>query len=44
MSILDAKLLAAHERGDKPALVTLYARAADGASNIDAACFYLTHA
>ena len=44
MNALDDKLLAAHARGDKPALVTLYGEAADGADDIDAACFYLTHA
>ncbi len=44
MSDLDARLIAAHEAGDKPALVTLYTEAADGANDVDAACFYLTHA
>ncbi len=47
MSDLDDRLLAAHAAGDLPALVGLYAEAADGreaAGNIDAACFYLTHA
>ncbi|MEN8895434.1 MAG: hypothetical protein ABF248_05015 [Yoonia sp.] len=41
---LDAQLLNAHARGDQPALVTLYARAADEAADVDSACFYLTHA
>lgn len=41
---LDQRLLAAHEAGDKPALVRLYAEAADHANDLDAACFYLTHA
>ncbi|MEL6475965.1 MAG: hypothetical protein AAFR17_01455 [Pseudomonadota bacterium] len=41
---LDAALLAAHAAGDKPALVELYRRAADGSVSEDAACFYLTHA
>jgi len=44
---LDAALIAAHEARDWQQLVGLYARAADGseaAGNIDAACFYLTHA
>jgi len=44
---LDAALIAAHEAGDARALVRLYARAADGAKaegDINAACFYLTHA
>ena len=44
MSDLDARLIAAHEAGDKHALVTLYTEAADGANDVDAACFYLTHA
>ncbi len=44
MNDLDSQLLAAHARGDQPALVTLYALAADQANQIDAACFYLTHA
>jgi hypothetical protein len=44
VSALDAELLDAHACGDKPALVTLYAKAADSADTIDAACFYLTHA
>lgn len=41
---LDARLLAAHAAGDKPALVALYTLAADAAPSLDAACFYLTHA
>ena len=41
---LDQRLLQAHAAGDKPALVALYTEAADAAENIDAACFYLTHA
>ena len=41
---LDAQLLDAHARGDQTALVTLYARAADEAADVDSACFYLTHA
>ncbi|AKS46463.1 hypothetical protein SAMN05444287_1579 [Octadecabacter temperatus] len=44
MSTLDHKLLNAHARGNKPALVRLYAQAADEALDLDAACFYLTHA
>lgn len=44
MSTLNDKLLSAQDRGDKPALVTLYAEAADDAEGLDAACFYLTHA
>lgn len=41
---LDADLLAAHARGDQQALITLYARAADGAADETAQGFYLTHA
>lgn len=44
---LDRRMLAAHACGDKRALVDLYALAAEmseGAQDIDAACFYLTHA
>jgi hypothetical protein len=40
-------LLAAHAAGDQRALVRLYARAGDlaeAAGEIDAACFFLTHA
>lgn len=40
---LDAALLAAHEAGDRRALIGLYAAAADGVAE-DAARFYLTHA
>ena len=44
---LDAALIAAHEAGDKPRLVSLYTQAADQAEvagDIDACCFYLTQA
>ena len=44
---LDQALLAAHARGDNAALITLYAKAGDRAAqadDIDAACFYRTHA
>ena len=44
MSALDDALLAAHEAGDKAALIRLYTQAADEAGDVDAACFYLTHA
>ena len=44
MNDLDAQLLRAHAADDRRALVTLYSRAADGAPDTDAACFYLTHA
>ncbi|MGB7260886.1 MAG: hypothetical protein WBC68_02345 [Albidovulum sp.] len=44
---LDQALLTAHTAGDLAALVHLYTQAADdqeAAGNINAACFYLTHA
>lgn len=44
---LDRELIAAHERQDGTALVRLYGLAGDraeAAGDIDAACFYLTHA
>lgn len=41
---LDAALIAAHEKGDGPALVRLYTEAADQANDVDAECFFLTHA
>jgi hypothetical protein len=44
---LDALLLSAHARNDGEALAALYNLAADrseAAGNIDAACFFLTHA
>lgn len=44
---LDELLLDAHARNDGEALVELYTLAAnqsESAGNIDAACFYLTHA
>ncbi|MFW8634845.1 hypothetical protein [Cribrihabitans pelagius] len=44
---LDGALLKAHAGHDLPALVRLYTVAGDRAEaegNIDAACFYLTHA
>ena len=44
MSNLDSALLAAHEAGDKSALVRLYTEAADQAAQVDAACFFLTQA
>ncbi|MEM6303078.1 MAG: hypothetical protein AAF744_00045 [Pseudomonadota bacterium] len=44
MKTLDARLLAAHARDDKEALVRLYAEAADAAPDAEAAAFYLTHA
>lgn len=44
MSDLDDDLLAAHEKGDAAALVTLYQHAAVQTNDMDAAAFYLTHA
>lgn len=44
MSNLDDRLLAAHAAGDQWALVGLYAKAADQANGVDAACFFLTQA
>ncbi|WP_293447254.1 hypothetical protein [Planktotalea sp.] len=44
MNDLDARLLTAHERDDRPALVTLYSEAAEADLNEDAQGFYLTHA
>jgi hypothetical protein len=44
---LDGALIEAHDRGDGVALVRLYTKAGDiaeRAGDIDAACFYLTHA
>ncbi len=41
---LQARLLAAQACDDRAALVTLYTEAADNTADIDAACFYLTHA
>ena len=44
---LDGRLLEAHERDDLPALIALYAEAAnrrEAVGDINAACFYLTHA
>ncbi|MCX7565272.1 hypothetical protein OS189_02805 [Sulfitobacter sp. F26169L] len=44
MNALHAELLAAHEANDTAALIGLYAQAADHAEDVDAACFFLTHA
>lgn len=44
MTGLQDRLIAAHARDDRAALVALYTEAADAAADIDAACFYLTHA
>ena len=44
MTSLQDRLLAAHARDDRAALVALYTEAADAVDDTDAACFYLTHA
>jgi hypothetical protein len=44
MKSLDAQILAAHDACDIGALIGLYTQAADETADIDAACFYLTHA
>ena len=44
MSVLNARVLAAHAADDRPALVSLYTQAADQAGDIDTACFFLTYA
>ena len=41
---LEQELLAAHERDDQEALITGYTKAADAENDVDAACFFLTHA
>ena len=44
MKSLDRQLLEAHDANDTAALVSLYMQAADDTDDINAACFYLTHA
>lgn len=44
MSNLDARLIAAHDAGDKPKPAALYTEAANSSNDLDAKCFYLTHA
>jgi len=44
MMDLDTRMITAHEANDGMALIKLYAEAADGANDLDASCFYLTHA
>ncbi|MCY4334083.1 MAG: hypothetical protein OXC60_05360 [Litoreibacter sp.] len=41
---LDTRLLAAHARGDRSALIALYTEAANGTDSDEAKGFYLTHA
>lgn len=44
MMSLQDRLLDAHARDDFHQLVGLYTEAADSTGDLDAACFYLTHA
>ena len=44
MGDLHQRLLDAHARGDRDALISGYTAAADAENDIDAACFFLTHA
>lgn len=47
LAALESALLAAHARDDHDGLVALYQRAGEvkqGVGDIDAACFYFTHA
>ncbi|MEJ8560846.1 hypothetical protein QTO30_06145 [Yoonia sp. GPGPB17] len=44
MRSLQDRLLDAHARDDRHGLVALYTEAADWTDDVDAACFYLTHA
>ncbi|WP_342071255.1 hypothetical protein [Yoonia algicola] len=41
---LHDRLLDAHARDDRTALIGLYTEAAEATPDLDAACFYLTHA
>lgn len=41
---LHEAMLAAHEAEDSQELIRLYTQAADIANDVDAACFFLTHA
>lgn len=44
MNALHDQMLTAHAAGDGPALVALYSAAAAQAGDVNAACFFLTHA
>lgn len=44
MTDLDSAMIRAHAARDQAALITLYAQAADTANDLNAACFFLTHA
>ena len=41
---LHARMIAAHRQGDPRALTRLYSEAADSVNDLDASCFFLTHA
>lgn len=41
---LHSRMLAAHDRADPAALIALYTEAADSANDLDASCYFLTHA
>lgn len=41
---LDAALIAAHGAGDGAEIARLYGQAGDAAADMDAACFFWTHA
>ncbi len=44
MDDLHSRMLSAHEAQDRMALIKLYAEAADSVNDVDASCFFLTHA
>ena len=44
MSTLDAEVIAAHASNDTTRLVKLYTQAAEETGDVNAACFFLTHA
>jgi len=44
MTDLNSRMIAAHKARDLHALVALYTEAANDCNNVDATCFFLTHA
>lgn len=44
MRDLDTRMIRAHHAEDRRSLIGLYAEAADRMNDLDAACFFLTHA
>ena len=44
MKDLDTRMISAHEANDRRQLIKLYTQAADTVNDLDASCFYLTHA